>query len=48
MLATILSKFDSQLRDPDGTATRLRSRASEPGQRHGVPAAEEFKRLRIS
>jgi LmbE family N-acetylglucosaminyl deacetylase len=38
----------SQLRDPAGTAERLRARAAETGQRHGVPAAEEFKRLRIA
>jgi len=37
----------SQLRDPSGTAARLRTRAAETGHRHGVAAAEEFKRLRI-
>jgi LmbE family N-acetylglucosaminyl deacetylase len=37
----------SQLRDPAGTAERLRARAAEAGERHGVPAAEEFKRLRF-
>jgi LmbE family N-acetylglucosaminyl deacetylase len=37
----------SQLRDPQGTAERLRNRAAEAGARHGVGFAEEFKRLRI-
>jgi LmbE family N-acetylglucosaminyl deacetylase len=35
----------SQLRDPAATADRLRARAAEIGGRHGVDAAEEFKRL---
>jgi LmbE family N-acetylglucosaminyl deacetylase len=43
-----IARHASQMRDPDGTATRLRARAGECGKRHGVPAAEEFKRLRIS
>ncbi|HWE63817.1 MAG TPA: PIG-L deacetylase family protein [Chloroflexota bacterium] len=37
----------SQLRDPAGIADRMRSRAGEVGARHGVPYAEEFKRLKI-
>ncbi|HVA91875.1 MAG TPA: PIG-L deacetylase family protein [Chloroflexota bacterium] len=37
----------SQLRDPEGTATRMHGRAAEIGARHGVTFAEEFKRLRI-
>ena len=37
----------SQIRDPQGMAERLRTRAAEIGARHGVEYAEEFKRLRI-
>ncbi len=42
-----ISRHESQLRDPAATAERLRARAAEAGKRHGIPAAEEFKRLRI-
>jgi LmbE family N-acetylglucosaminyl deacetylase len=37
----------SQIRDPEGMATRLRTRTADAGARHGVGAAEEFKRLVI-
>jgi len=37
----------SQIRDVDAMAERLRLRAAEIGERHGVEFAEEFKRLRI-
>jgi LmbE family N-acetylglucosaminyl deacetylase len=37
----------SQIRDPEGLAERMRLRAAEVGARHGVEAAEEFKRLKI-
>lgn len=37
----------SQVRDPEGLAERLRTRAAEVGSRHGVGFAEEFKRLKI-
>ena len=37
----------SQVRDPEGLAERMRARAAEVGARHGVEAAEEFKRLKI-
>ncbi len=40
-----ISRHVSQLRDPAGTADRLRTRAAEAGKRHDLPAAEEFKRL---
>ena len=37
----------SQLRDPAAIGDRLRTRAADVGARHGVPYAEEFKRLKI-
>lgn len=37
----------SQVRDPEGLAERMRARAAEVGGRHGVAAAEEFKRLKM-
>jgi LmbE family N-acetylglucosaminyl deacetylase len=42
-----IGRHVSQLRDPHGTAERIRLRASETGARHGVAFAEEFKRLVI-
>jgi LmbE family N-acetylglucosaminyl deacetylase len=43
-----ISRHTSQIRDLAATAERLRTRAAEAGKRHGVQAAEEFKRLRIT